>query len=53
VAAVLSIVSTPRHQQKLNGHYLSSSPQYLPLFRERVRTVTGGAEFWAPQPPPG
>jgi hypothetical protein len=45
-------VSTPRHREKLNGHYLSSSPQYLPAFRERVREVTRGAAFWDPRPAP-
>ncbi len=40
------MVSTPRHMEKLNGHYLSSSAQYVPAFRERVRQVTRDAPFW-------
>jgi hypothetical protein len=45
----MSILSTPRHVEKLNGRYLSSSPQYLPIFQERLRAITKGSEFWAPR----
>jgi hypothetical protein len=48
---VLAMVSTPRHTEKLNGHYPSSSPQYVPAFRQRVRQVTRNAPFWRPAGP--
>ena len=45
----MSIVSTPRHTAKLNGHYVSSSPDYASEFFDRVREVTRGAPFWDPR----
>jgi hypothetical protein len=45
----MSILSTPRHRAKLNGHYLSSAPEYAPTFFLRVREFTGGGAFWDPQ----
>jgi len=45
----MSILSTPRHTEKLNGHYLSSSPQYLPIFQETLRRITKGSAFWDPR----
>lgn len=44
----MSIMSTPRHSAKLNGHYLSSAAEYAPAFFQRIREVTGGAAFWDP-----
>ncbi len=44
----MSLMSTPRHREKLNGHYLSSAPEYVPAFFERVREVTRDSPFWAP-----
>jgi hypothetical protein len=45
----MSVMSTPRHQAKLNGHYVSSAPEYAPSFFRRIGAVTGGARFWDPQ----
>jgi hypothetical protein len=45
----MSAVSTPRHREKLNGHYLSSAPLHAPLFFERLREVTRGSAFWDPR----
>jgi len=45
----MSIMSTPRHTAKLNGHYISSAPEYASMFFERVREVTRNSPFWDPQ----
>lgn len=45
----MSIMSTPRHTAKLNGHYLSSAPEYAPIFFQRLGEVTRKAPFWDPQ----
>ncbi len=42
-------MSTPRHSAKLNGHYLSSAPEYAPTFFKKLREVTNGSPFWDPQ----
>ncbi len=34
---------------KLNGHDLSSAPEYAPMFFERLREVTRNSPFWDPQ----
>jgi hypothetical protein len=45
----MSLMSTPRHKAKLNGHYVSSAPEYAPMFFQRIREVAGSAAFWDPQ----
>jgi hypothetical protein len=45
----MAIMSTPRHREKLNGHYLSSAPEYAVAFFERIREVTRGSAFWEPR----
>lgn len=47
----MSILSTPRHSAKLNGHYVSSAPEYAPAFFARIREVTRGSPFWDPRRP--
>ncbi len=42
----MSIMSTPRHMAKLNGRYLSSAPEYAPIFFQRLREVTRNSPFW-------
>lgn len=44
-------MSTPRHTEKLGGHYLTSAPSYAPAFFERLRQVTNGSPFWDPHAP--
>jgi hypothetical protein len=44
----MSIMSTPRHMAKLNGHYLSSAPEYAQVFFDRLREVTRKSPFWDP-----
>jgi hypothetical protein len=44
----MTIMSTPRHTAKLNGHYVSSSGEYRQAFFERLREVTRGSAFWEP-----
>jgi hypothetical protein len=45
----MSAMSTPRHREKLNGHYLTSAPEYATAFFQRLREVTRNAPFWDPQ----
>jgi hypothetical protein len=47
----MSLVSTPRHREKLNGRYLSSAAEYVPAFFDRIREVTHGSPYWAPPRP--
>lgn len=35
-----------RYRQRRNGHYISSSPDYVPQVREIITRVTGGDPFW-------
>ncbi len=44
----MAIVSTPRHSARPNGSYVSYSPDYAPLFFERLKEVTRNAPFWDP-----
>jgi hypothetical protein len=44
----MAIMSTPRQQERFNGHYVSSAPAYAAAFFERLRAVTGGDPYWAP-----
>jgi hypothetical protein len=48
LADIMAIVSTPRHSARLNGKYVSSAPEYAPLFFERLKQVTRNASFWDP-----
>lgn len=50
LAAVMAIVSTPRHTARLNGRYVSSAPDYGPLFFANLKEVTRNASFWDPTP---
>jgi hypothetical protein len=50
ISAILAFLSTPRHSAKLNPHYVSSAPEWAPLFVERLKEVTDNAEFWNPTP---
>jgi len=49
LAAVLAIMSTPRHSAKLEGNYISSAPGYAPAFFQRLKEVTGDSQFWNPK----
>ncbi len=48
LADIMAIVSTPRHSARSNGHYMSSAPDYGPLFFENLKRVTRNAPFWEP-----
>ncbi len=48
LSAVASLMGTPRHSAKLNGHYVSSGPEYAAAFRRRVVEVTRDDPFWRP-----
>ena len=47
-ADLMSIFQTPRHSAKYSGNYVSSAPEYAPLFFEKLKEVTGNASFWNP-----
>jgi hypothetical protein len=46
---MMAIVSTPRHSAKLSGHYVSSAPEYAPLFFKTLKEVTRDSAFWRPK----
>lgn len=50
IADVMAIVSTSRHSARLNGKYVSSTPDYGPPFLENLRKITKNAVFWDPTP---
>lgn len=43
-----SLMSTPRHRDRLSGHYVSSVPESAPIFFEKIREVTNNSPFWQP-----
>ena len=45
----VTIISTPRHRKRLNGHYVSSVATYAQPFFERLREVTRNSPFWGPR----
>jgi hypothetical protein len=46
---MMAIMSTPRHNAKLNGQYVSHASEYAPQFFQRLREVTKDAAFWRPK----
>jgi len=44
----VSLMSTPRHRDRLSGHYVSSVSESAPIFFENIRKVTKNSPFWAP-----
>ena len=42
------LMSTPRHGDRLSGHYVSDAPANAPVFLEHLRKVTDNSPFWAP-----
>lgn len=47
---MVAIMSTPRHRERLNGHYVSSVAGYTQQFFDRLREVTRNSPFWDPAP---
>jgi hypothetical protein len=45
---MMAIMSTPRHRERLNGHYVSSAPGYAAEFLAKVKELTHNAPFWNP-----
>jgi hypothetical protein len=43
-----SLMSTPRHSERLSSHYVSSAAEAAPAFFEKLRQVTNNSQFWAP-----
>ena len=46
----MAIMSTARHRERLNGHYVSSVATYSSQFTEKIREVTHNNPFWDPAP---
>jgi hypothetical protein len=44
----MAIMSTPRHRNRFDGRYVSSSPGYSAAFFAKLREVTGGSPWWEP-----
>lgn len=49
LAQAAAVMSTPRHSARLNGSYVSSSPDFTPRFVEKLMEVTGGSQYWDPR----
>ena len=43
-----SLMSTPRHSERLSGHYVSSVSENASIYFENLRKVTNNSPFWAP-----
>jgi len=41
-----SLMSTPRHRDRLNGHYVSSVSESAPIYFDNIRKVTNNSPFW-------
>lgn len=50
LADAMAIMSTPRHRNRLSGHYVSSVPELAPQFVQRLLDVTNSAAYWDPRP---
>ena len=50
LADAMAIMSTPRHRDRLNGHYVSAAQKMAPQFLERLLDVTNSADYWDPRP---
>ena len=54
LADAIAIMSTPRHRDRLSGHYVSTAPELAPQFLERLLDVSpfakGAAKGLVPQP---
>jgi hypothetical protein len=48
VADAMAVMSTPRHRDRLSGHYVSSAPASAPAFFEHLKRITHDSPFWAP-----
>jgi len=43
-----SIMSTPRHRERLSGHYVSSVAENAPIYFANLRKLTNNSPFWMP-----
>ena len=43
-----SLMSTPRHRERLSGRCVSTASDNVPIFFEHLRKVTNNSPFWAP-----
>jgi len=48
LAESMVVMSTSRHRERLNGHYVSSVASYSQLFAAKIKEVTQNNPFWDP-----
>jgi hypothetical protein len=46
----LSVMSTPRHRNRLNPNYVSTARETVPAFVARLLEVTGNSPYWDMRP---
>jgi hypothetical protein len=46
----MRVMSTPRHRTRLSAKYVSSVPEMMPAFVQRLLEVTDNAPFWDLRP---
>ena len=50
LAESMALMSTGRHRERLNGHYVSSVNSYSEEFAAGIKEVTQNNPFWDPAP---
>jgi hypothetical protein len=50
LAESMAVMSTARHRERLNGHYVSSVTSYSQQFAAKIKEVTQNNPFWDPAP---
>lgn len=50
LADALRVMSTPRHSGRLNGRYVSTLPETVPAFVQRLLEVSNNSPFWDLRP---
>jgi hypothetical protein len=50
LAESMAVMSTSRHRERLNGHYVSSVASYSHQFAAKLKEVTQNNPFWDSAP---
>ncbi|MDP6388832.1 MAG: hypothetical protein QF654_02925 [Alphaproteobacteria bacterium] len=50
LAQAAVILSTPRHAGRMREDYVSTLPDFLEPFIDRLMEVTGNSPYWDPRP---
>lgn len=50
LADAMAVMSTPRHRDRLSGHYVSTAAGTTPAFVERLKAISRNDPFWDPTP---